>query len=324
MSGLIATANGDPSHSGCASLGKMKFTVLLLLCVSGISWMTQGLAQELTPRLFWPAPKGTKVLVAGYSHLAGDTFFDASIPIENADSTIDLGILAYTQSLDLWGRTSAFLVSLPYSNGTAKGLVDGVPGERDFSGFGDLSLTLNVNLRGAPSMSMEEFLAFRAEPQPLVGASLKVIAPTGEYYSDRLVNIGANRWTTRFKLGSVHPLRPKVLLELSASAWFFGDDEDFVSGTKEQDPIYSAEANLIKRIRPGLWASLDATYYYGGRQTIDGEALRNAQSNVKLGGTLVVPFLRRHAIKVGYANGVITRYGEDFNQFFLTYQVLLN
>ena len=303
---------------------EMKYLKILLLCITSALWATHSLAQELTPRLFWPTPKGTKVLVAGYAHSSGDLFFDNSIPIEAADSTIDSGILAYAQTLDLWGRTSNLLVNLPYARGTAKGLVDGVPGERDFSAFGDISMTLNVNLKGAPSMNAEEFLAFRADPQALIGASIKVIAPTGEYYDDRLVNVGANRWTTRFKLGSIYPLRPKLLLELSASAWIFGDDNDFVSGKKEQDPIYSAEANLIKRIRPGLWASLDVTYYYGGRQTIGGEPLRNTQSNVKLGGTLVVPFLRRHAIKVGYAAGVITRYGEDFRQLLLSYQMVLN
>lgn len=302
----------------------MQSLKVFTLCVVGLMCATQSMAQEVTPRLFWPTPKDTKVLVVGYSYLSGDLLFDASIPIEAADSTINTGILAYTQTIDLWGRTSNFLVNVPYSNGSAQGLVDGVPGERDFSAFGDISMTLNVNLRGAPSMNMEEFLAFRAAPKPLIGASIKVIAPTGEYYSDRLVNVGANRWTTRLKLGAVYPLKEKLLLEVSASTWFFGDDPDFVTGKKEQEPIYSAEANLIKRIRPGLWASLDATYYYGGRQTIGGNQLRNSQSNLKLGGTVVVPFLQRHAVKVGYAHGVITRYGNDFNQFLLSYQVLLN
>ena len=113
------------------------------------------------------------------------------------------------------------------------------------------------------------------------------------------------------------------MLELAVSAWIFSDDKEFVTGVKEQDPIYAAEANVIKRIRPGLWASLDFTYYVGGRQTIDGKPLKNEQSNVKIGGTLAFPFLHRHAIKIGYANGVITKYGEDFDQFLVSYQLLL-
>jgi hypothetical protein len=280
-------------------------------------------AQEITPRLFWPLPKDTKILVAGYAHSSGDMLFDLSIPIDEAESRINTGVLAYTQTLDLWGRTSNILVSLPYSAGVARGYLEGSPEETDFSDFGDLSVTLNVNLRGAPTMNKEEFLAFRANPRPIIGASLKIIAPTGQYDPDRLINVGSNRWTARLKLGSAVVLKPSWLLELSASGWFFSDDPDFVTGRKEQDPVYTIESNLIKRIRPGLWASLDVTYYRGGRQRIAGIELDNSQRNLKVGGTLVIPFLDRHAIKIGYADGVIIRYGDDFDQFLLSYQLVL-
>jgi len=302
---------------------EMRFRKFGLLCLVCGLWLSESSAQELTPRLFWPTPKGTTVMVAGYSYASGDVFFDQSIPIEGADSTINTGILAYARTLDLWGRTSNFLVNLPYSWGTTSGFLSGLPAERDFNDIGDLSVTLNVNLRGAPTMTREDFLEFRANPRPLIGASIKLIAPTGEYSSNRLINVGSNRWATRFKLGGVFILKPQWLLELSASTWVFGDDNDFIMGKKEQDPIFALETNLIKRIRPGFWASLDLTYFRGGRQTIGGEPLRNYQSNLKLGGTIVMPFLRRHAIKIGYASGIVTRYGNDFDQLLLSYQVVL-
>jgi len=285
-------------------------------------WFTNSIAQELTPRLFWPTPKGTKVFIAGYSYSAGGVFLDYSIPVEESDSRINTGILAYTQSLDLFGRTSNILFNLPYSEGTADGLLQGEPVNRDFSAFGDLGVTLNVNLKGAPTMNREEFLAFRANPQPIIGTSLKVIFPTGHYDSDYVINVGSNRWAARFKLGAVLLLKPTWLLELSASVSWFGDDDDFLMGKKEQKPIYALETNLIKRIRPGLWASLDVTFWNGGQQTIDGNQLSNSQRNLKLGGTFVFPFLGRHAIKIGYVNGLITRYGNDFDQFLLSYQVV--
>jgi hypothetical protein len=280
-------------------------------------------AQELTPRLYWPAPQGTKVLVTGYSHASGDVFFDRSIPLYGVDSSINVGILAYLHTLSLWGRSSNFLVELPYTWGNTKGFVGETPARRDFSDFGDLRFNLTFNLLGAPSMTREEFLEFRAKPRPIIGASLKVVAPTGEYDSNKLINVGGNRWATRLQLGSIIPLRPTWLLELEGGVWFFGDDDEFLPGAREQDPIYSAQVNLIKRIRPGLWASLDLTYFGGGRQTIGGEKLSDVQHNVKLGGTVVVPFAGRHAIKVGYANGAVTKYGSDFDQFLVTYQVLL-
>jgi len=294
-----------------------------MVCVVCSLWVADVAAQELTPRMFWPAPKGTSILVAGYAYSTGGILFDYSIPIEDADSSINTGMLAYARTLDLWGRTTNFLVELPYSAGTTEGLLLGEPASSDFSDFGDLSVGLNVNLRGAPTMNKEEFMAFRANPRPIIGASLKVQIPTGQYDSDKLINVGTNRWAARLKLGSVMKLKSTWLLELSASAWFFGDDNDFVMGKKEQEPIFAAETNIIKRIRPGLWASLDITYYRGGRQTIDGNPLRNKQNNVKLGGTLVVPFLKRHAIKIGYADGIITRFGNNFSQFIVSYNLVL-
>jgi hypothetical protein len=280
-------------------------------------------AQELTPRLYWPAPKGTQLLVAGYSRAAGDVLFDRTIPLYEVDSDINVGILAYVQTLSLWGRSSNIMVELPYSWGTTKGLVEDYPAQRDFSALGDLGFTLTVNLMGAPSMTREDFLALRADPHPIIGASLKVIAPTGEYDSDRLINVGANRWATRLQLGTIIPIRPGWLLEAAAGIWVYGDDDDFLTGAREQDSVYSLEAHLIKRFRPGFWASLDFTYFTGGRQTIGGERLEDVQKNAKVGATVVIPFAGRHAVKIGYANGTVTKYGSDFDQFLMTYQVLL-
>jgi hypothetical protein len=301
----------------------MKILPALLFLAACCLWGAEGAAQEITPRLFWPAPKGTTVLVAGYNYATGDVLFDPTTLIVDADANVNTGLLAYVQTLDLWGRTSNILLSLPYSKGTIQGLLDGIQEETDFSDFGDLSVTLNVNLRGAPTMNREEFLAFRANPQPIVGVSLKVIAPTGSYDRGKLINVGSNRWTARLKLGTAFILSPSWLLELSASSWYFGDDPDFVNGRKGQEPLFTLESSLIKRIRPGLWASLDVTYYRGGRQSVAGNELDNAQRNLKVGGTFVIPFLGRHAIKIGYANGVIIRYGDDFDTVLLSYQVLI-
>jgi hypothetical protein len=118
-------------------------------------------------------------------------------------------------------------------------------------------------------------------------------------------------------------LRPSWLLEVAAGVWLYSDDEDYLPGAREQDPIYSVEAHVIKRFRPGFWASLDFNYFRGGRQTIGGDRLEDVQKNAKIGGTVVIPFGGRHAVKLGYASGAITKYGSDFDQFLVTYQLAL-
>ena len=93
----------------------MRLAQTFFLLIACCLWVAESTAQEITPRLFWPAPKGTTVLVAGHSYATGGVFFDPSIPIEDADADIHAGVLAYVQTLGLWGRTSNILLSLPYS-----------------------------------------------------------------------------------------------------------------------------------------------------------------------------------------------------------------
>ena len=257
----------------------------------------------------------------GYSYVSGNVLFDRSIPLYDVDSRINAGLVAYFHTLNLLGRTTNLLVDLPYSWGTTEGLVVDVPGRRDFSGIGDLGITMSVNLLGAPSMTPSDFQEFRANPRPTLGASLKIVAPTGHYEKGRLINVGANRWAIKPELGFMFPITPTWLLELGAGAWFFGDDDDFLPGKREQEPIFAGKAHLVKRFRPGFWVSLDFTYFTGGRQTIGGNRLADDQQNTKIGGTLVVPFRGRHAIKIGYVNGAHTEFGTDFDQFLVTYQV---
>ena len=287
-------------------------------------WSVAGNAQELTPRAYWPAPKGTRLAIAGYAYIDGNVLFDPSIPLYEVETRANTALAGYLQTFSLFGRSSNVLVKLPYVWGNTEGLIETTTASREFSNFGDLSVTMAVNLIGAPSMTVEEFQAFRAEPRPILGMSVEVVAPTGNYHGSQLINTGLNRWAIKTEFGFMYPLTKKLLLEIEAGAWFFEDDDLFVVGKKEQEPIFTSEIHLVRRFSPGFWVSLDWTYYNGGRQTVGGNELSDAQSNSRIGGTLVKPLSRRQAIKLGYATALKTRFGTDFDQFLLSYQVLLN
>jgi hypothetical protein len=259
-------------------------------------WATCSTAQELSPRAYWPAPKGTKVAVFGYSYSFGDVATDPAVPIFGVDSKINVGFFGYLQTLSLWGRTANVLVELPYIWGTSKGIVEGVPRRRDVSGVGDIGVTLSVNLLGAPSMTPREFLEFRESPRPILGASVKVVGPTGEYEKDKLINVGANRWAVKAELGYVIPVRGRWLLELELGGWIFGDNDDFLGVTRGQRAVGAAEIHFVRRFNPGFWASLDFNYFWGGRSIVGGQLRQDSQRNSRLGGTVVVPFLGRHAV----------------------------
>lgn len=295
---------------------------VVLVWVVCCLWAAGAAAQELSPRSYWPAPKGTRVLVSGYAYSSGDVLMDPSLPVYDVDSRINTAVLGYLQTFSLWGRTANVVAELPYSWGTTKGFVFGDPARRNLSGFSDLAVTMAVNLHGAPSMTRADFQELRANPHPILGASVKVLAPTGHYDEDKLINVGANRWAVKPELGYIIPLKPTWVLELEAGAWFFSDDDDFLNEKREQHPIFAAEVHLVKRIRPGFWASLEANYFAGGRQTIGGNEHSDVQRNSRIGGPVVFPFAGRHAIKIGFSRGWVTDFGNDFDQFLVSHNVV--
>lgn len=297
---------------------------VVLSCAMFTLSAAASIAQELTPRSYWPAPKGTKVAILGYSFSRGDVVTDPSLPVVGVDSRINASVFGYLQILNLWGRTAHAVVEVPYLWGTTVGDVADEPRRRDFSGLGDLGVTLSVNLLGAPSMTPADFQELRENPHAILGASVKVLTPTGDYEKDKLINVGANRWAVKAELGYIVPIKANWLLELELGAWVFGENDEFLGVTREQRPVVGTQLHVIRRFKPGFWASLDLTYFQGGRSIIDGELAADLQRNSRLGGTIVVPFLGRHAIKVGYSTGVVTESGGDYSSFLLSYQVLFH
>jgi len=295
---------------------------VLIAAVVGL-WASVATSQELTPRAYWPAPRGIQVLVLGYDRSTGDVVSDPSLPVVGVDSEIHLGLLAYRRTLSLWGRTANVLIELPYSKGTTRGELEGDSTRRDFSGIGDIGVTLSINMLGAPSMTPEEFRELRREPRPILGASVKVVAPTGDYDPEKLINIGTNRWAAKGELGYMIPIEPRWLLEFELGGWLIGDNDDFLGVIREQDPVVTGEFHVVRRFKPGFWVSLDLNYYTGGRSTIDGVEAADLQRNSRIGGTVVVPIRRRHAVKVGYSTGVVTESGGDFERVQLSFTTLI-
>ena len=276
-------------------------------------------AQELVPRAYWPAPTGTKLFVTGYQYTDGAVLPDPSLPVEDVQSTLEFLSLTYQQTFDWFGRTTNLQINLPYAWGDSEGFVEGEFRTRSISNFADARARLSVNLVGAPAMDNQGFQELRAKPRPIVGASVLVSAPTGNWESGRVINTGANRWAVKPAIGVIYPLRPRWLLEFEVGAWFFGDNDDFLDTTREQDPILSTGFHLIKRIRPGFWASLDATYYWGGQSTVGGIERDDEQENSRIGATFVWPFKRGHALRISGSVPLKTSAGGDFDTVTVAY-----
>ena len=305
---------------------RCKKTIAWLLCVSAqCIFADPASAQDLAPRAYWPAPHGTKLFVLGYAHQQGDVVIDPSLPITGVDSNINSLVLAYQQSISLFGRSSTFQFEVPMADATTTGMLPTGSDRREVSGIGDVSALLSINLIGAPTMDLASYQAFRKKPRAILGASVKVVAPNGQYDADRLINVGTNRWAIRARLGYAQPLKDtKWVVELAVGIWFFEDNDEFLGQTRKQDPVTAFDFSLIRRFRPGFWGSLDLNYFLGGRSTFMGDRGADFQRNSRYGFTVAYPFKGRHAIKASISNGIATQSGDDYQTFAVSYIYRIN
>ena len=275
-------------------------------------------AQEIEPRAYSNAPVGVNFVILGATYSTGALIFDPSVPITDAHLKTPAALFAYARVFGLGGKSAKVDVVVPYSWLSGNALYQGQPVERDVDGFADPKVRLSVNFVGAPALGLKEFAAYRQKL--IVGASLQVSIPVGQYDSTKLVNLGTNRWAYKLE-GAVSKARGPWTLECSAAVSLFGDNDDFFGGlTREQDPLYSFQAHGVYNFRSGVWLALDATYYTGGRTTVDGELNDDLQQNWRGGATLAIPVDRRNSVKLYASSGVSARTGSDYDLYGVGWQ----
>ncbi len=200
---------------------------------------------------------------------------------------------------------------LPYAwlSGTAE--FQGQTNSREASGLADARLRMSVNFIGAPSLPISGFKDYKQDL--VVGASLQVYVPSGQYDPEKLVNLGTHRFTFKPELGISKTLG-KLMLEFTGGVAFYTVNHDFFGGkTRSQAPIGSLQGHINYNFPRGIWAAADGTYYWGGHTTVDGVEGNDLQKNSRLGLTLAIPLNLHHSFKFTFSTGVSTRTGSDFN-----------
>jgi Putative MetA-pathway of phenol degradation len=287
--------------------------VAALLCSAGPA------AQELQPRAYWPLPRDSNTLIIGYQRTQGDVLVDASLPVDGVEARADFLLVGYQRTFDLFGRTASVNLNQPFADSSTSGIVGGQFVRRDVNGLADFRARFAVNLKGAPSMDRAGFLAWLRNPQTIVGASVLVQAPTGQYDADRYINLGTNRWSVKPAIGLIAPLGSGWALESELGAWLFGANDDFLGRTRRQDPILSAELHAVRARRNGFWISIDANFYDGGQTEVGGVKSDDRLRNSRLGATILVPIGKGNALRGSISTGLVTSSGSDFDVLTLAY-----
>ena len=273
----------------------------------------RAVAQELEPGLYQNAPVAMNVVAVGYAYSNGNVLVDASLPLEDVKAELHGVALGYVRTLNLMGLSAKLDAQAPVSWGSFEGEVTGEQRTRSLSGLADPRIRLAVNLLGASALSLPEFVKYRQ--RAILGASLQVVLPLGQYDPERLINLGANRWAFRPEIAVAQALR-RWNFELAGGAWLFTENEEFFGGaSRTQEPLYFVKGNVIYTFRRGLWLSLSAGHAEGGETKVDRVSRNDLQSNNRVAATLALPAGRATSLKLAYTNGLSTRLGADFDSF---------
>jgi hypothetical protein len=290
-----------------------RWLILPALMVGG-----EVLAQSLEPRAYTNVPVGMNFFIAGFVYSTGGLATDPDLPIKDAHLRVRAPVLAYARSLDAWGKSAKFDAIVPGGCLDGSAEVNGAVQTRDVCGLIDPAFRFSMNFYGAPALSLKEFANYRQDV--IVGASLQVIAPLGQYDPTRLVNLGTNRWTFRPEIG-VSKSFGALSVELALDTSIFTTNHEFFGGkVREQNPMYSAQAHVVYQFSNRVWAAVNGTFYTGGETTINGVKQDDRQRASRVGATLAISVDRQNSIKLYASSGLSIRTGTDFDTLGIAWQ----
>ena len=294
-----------------------------------LSLTTPAMAVDDGARAYWKLRDGTNVASVQYLNLSmqasGAQQFDPSHYLyPNADAEANVMVASFAHHMTLFNRPSSLSVSvvggsvdvdIDTSSSAPGFLPPGATGtsfHQSASGYGDPSIQLDVNLFGtSPLVSTVDLLNY--EPTWTVDAAVMLALPVGEYDSEKLVNMGLNRWWGRIAFPIKYhfdTFAPGYMssFELTPSAWIFGENDDFMGQTLKNDTLWQIESHLTYDFTRTFFGSLDLLYRSGFQSEIDGAEAGTELDIGDLGFTLNYTATDNLMLRTTYSSNV---FGDD-------------
>jgi hypothetical protein len=320
QSSSFLTAAFDNMIGDIARKRRRLFSVLLLLA------SLRSAAQDLAPRAYLITPIHSNAITLTYSFFDGELLFEGTVPITDATARVSVPILSIYHATRFFGRTASFTASLPYGIGSFRGTVLSTQTNAYRSGLFDSSYRLSINLIGGPAMDLADFRDW--SQKMLVGISVRLVAPTGQYDSTKLINYGAHRWAFKPEVG-VSRRWGHWIVDTYGGVWFYTENSEFFSrnqfspgvNTQEQAPIFAFEGHVSYDVKPRLWASLDGNFWHGGRTSLNGTINPSTvQNNSRVGITCSLPVTKHQSLKLSYNRGAYVRFGGKYDNISVGWQ----
>jgi hypothetical protein len=270
-------------------------------------------AQDLDPRAYVRVPINGTLFISGFAYSHGNVLTDPALPLTDLTANVELTSIGVGRTFSFFGQTAQAMAILPYGFIQADALVNGLPQSATRSGLADLRIRMSVLLLGGKAASLGEFSKFRS--RTVIGTSLYAIVPTGQYFADKLINLGTSRWSVKPEVALSQLIGQKWMLDLYSGVWIFTTNNSFYPGNsvRTQDPLIAFQAHLCYNINPRIWFALNTTFYVGGQSTVNGKYNDDRLENARIGATLALPVGKRNSLKIAFSKGAIIRMGADFS-----------
>ena len=270
---------------------------MLTIAALGFGSLPQALAQSMEPLSYSNAPIGLNFLIVGRHPPNGQRAGRPDLAGQGCRRPRSIPPRSPTcHVFDFWGQSGSLAFVVPNAWLTASGEVFDQARSISRNGLADITLRLSVNLLGAPALTLQEFASYQQDT--IVGVTLLVTAPTGQYDPSKLVNIGTNRWSFKPEVGVSKALGPWTL-EAAAGVTFFTDNDQFFgNGVRQQDPLYSVQGHAIYNFNPRLVGCAGRHLLHRRPHDLEWQAGRRSAEQHTLGRHAGV-FARPHELDQG-------------------------
>jgi len=280
-------------------------------------------AQELEPRAYSPSPVGTTFAVFGFGRSEGPILLDPALNTGSWEGELWMAAPGIGYVFAIAGRQARVLAVSPIAWGAIERDTNGSAGPFHLAGFADPRFKFSIWLRGAPAESVADF-ARTPRRAVVVGASMTIAAPLGQYHATQLVNLGLHQWALKPELGISRQFG-RWTLDAYGGVWLFTANKRYFPGwqRREREPVATVQSHVSYTLHNRSWLAIDATWFSGGQTRINGVRLSDDQQrNGRLGVTLSVPLSGPQSLKFVYNTGATTRRGTAFDSFNVTWQVV--
>ncbi len=307
----------DKPAKSLAFFGKRKAAVCYFIFLILFHFSVR--AQDLEARSYAVVPKGLHALAGSFTYSSGNVISGLTSPIQDLDVKTSAFGIAYVQTFSFFNKLARVALSLPggHLSGTAKAYGVDTSGSR--TGFYDGRIKFGVNLLGSPVMAPRDFRKF--QEHTVLGASLVISVPIGQYYSDKLINMGTNRWGFKPEIGISHR-EGRFYYEMYTGVWFFTANNRYYKNTSQLDQksLFSFQAHVDYVFKSSCWLAVNGGYADGGSTTLNGIERDDAQRNWRLGTTFSLPLNIHQSLKAMINTGVATRAGQNYTAYTIVYQ----